>query len=148
MSVASSSGPSPHGSSRAGTNSVDQEGSFNLPSLANRTISKALTDTGTTRLGRAISPLAGAHPDVSGIFPLREARDAFAARFLLAETAERSLDVQYYIWRQDLSGTLLFKALHAAAERGVRVRLLLDDNSTSGLDSTLAALDSHPRIEV
>jgi len=119
-----------------------------LPSLSNRTVSTALTDTGTTRLGRAISPLVGAHPGVSGIYPLREPRDAFAARFLLAEAAERTLDIQYYIWRQDLSGTLLFKALHEAAERGVRVRLLLDDNSTAGLDSTLAALDSHPHIEV
>jgi len=119
-----------------------------LPSLANRTVSTALTDTCTTRLGRAISPLAGAHPGVSGIYPLREPRDAFAARFLLAEAAERSLDIQYYIWRQDMSGTLLFKALHEAVERGVRVRLLLDDNSTAGLDSTLAALDSHPHIEV
>ena len=119
-----------------------------MPSLASRTVSTALTDTGTTRLGRAISPLAGAHPGVSGIFPLREPRDAFAARFLLAEAAERSLDVQYYIWHRDLSGTLLLKALHAAAERGVRVRLLLDDNNTAGLDSTLAALNSHPCIEV
>jgi len=79
---------------------------------------------------------------------LPDARDAFAARALLARAAERSLDVQYYIWRRDLTGTLLFEALHAAAERGVRVRLLLDDNNTSGLDTTLAALDSHRNIEV
>jgi cardiolipin synthase C len=119
-----------------------------LPSLENRTHSTALLDTGSTRLGRAISPRAGAHPGVSGIYPLRDARDAFAARYLLAQAAERTLDVQYYIWRKDLSGTLLFKALHDAAERGVRVRFLMDDNSTSGLDGTLAALDSHPNVEV
>jgi putative cardiolipin synthase len=119
-----------------------------LPSLENRSLSTALVDTGSTRLGRAISPRAGAHPGVSGIYPLREARDAFAARYLLAQAAERTLDVQYYIWRKDLSGTLLFKALHDAAERGVRVRFLMDDNSTSGLDGTLAALDSHPNVEV
>jgi putative cardiolipin synthase len=47
-----------------------------------------------------------------------------------------------------MSGTLLFEALHDAAKRGVRVRLLLDDNNTSGLDRTLAALDAHPNIEV
>ena len=75
-------------------------------------------------------------------------RDAFAARARLAEIAERSLDVQYYIWEKDMTGTLLFEALHAAADRGVRVRLLLDDNNTSGLDPVLAALDSHPNIEV
>ncbi len=66
----------------------------------------------------------------------------------LAEAAERTLDIQYYIWRNDMTGTLLFEALHAAADRGVRVRLLLDDNNTSGLDRILAALDSHPNIEV
>lgn len=79
---------------------------------------------------------------------LLDARDAFAARVLLARAAERSLDVQYYIWHNDLSGTLLFEALREAADRGVRVRLLLDDNNTSGLDSILAALTAHPNIEV
>jgi putative cardiolipin synthase len=67
---------------------------------------------------------------------------------LLAQAAERSLDIQYYIWKQDTTGTLLFQELLNAAERGVRVRLLLDDNSTSGLDKILAVLDSHPNIEV
>jgi putative cardiolipin synthase len=57
--------------------------------------------------------------------------------------------VQYYIWRDDLTGTLLLEALHEAADRGVRVRLLLDDNGIpSSLDRTLAALDAHPNIEV
>ncbi|HMA24281.1 MAG TPA: phospholipase D-like domain-containing protein, partial [Gemmatimonadaceae bacterium] len=67
---------------------------------------------------------------------------------LLARSAQRSLDVQYYIWRGDLTGSLLFEALRAAADRGVRVRLLLDDNNTAGLDTRLAALDAHPNIEV
>jgi putative cardiolipin synthase len=107
-----------------------------------------LPATGTTRLERAISPLVRSHPGVSGIYPLRDARDAFAARFLLAQAAERTLDVRYYIWHKDLSGTLLLKALLEAAERGVRVRFLMDDNSTFRLDPTLAALDSHPNIEV
>src|SRR5687767_5346707 len=119
-----------------------------LPPLENRTASMALEDTGATRLGKAVSPLTQAHPGVSGIHPLRDARDAFAARFLLAEAAERTLDVQYYIWHQDMSGILLFQALHEAAERGVRVRLLLDDNSTPGMDETIAALDAHSNIEV
>lgn len=119
-----------------------------LPPLEDRTVSTALADTGTTRLGKAVAPLTEAHPGVSGIYPLRDARDAFAARFLLAEAAERTLDVQYYIWHQDMSGILLFKALHEAAERGVRVRLLLDDNNTPGMDETIAALDAHSHIEV
>jgi len=119
-----------------------------LPDLGTRAISTAITDTGATRLGKAVAPLVVAHPGHSGIYPLRDARDAFAARFLLASAAERSLDVQYYIWRNDMSGTLLFKAMFDAAQQGVRVRLLLDDNNTSGLDTILAALDSHARIEV
>lgn len=101
-----------------------------------------------TVLGRAITPQAQAHPGTSGIFSLADAREAFAARILLARVAERTLDVQYYIWRQDTTGTLLLEALHDAANRGVRVRLLLDDNGTAGLDTVLAALDQHPNIEV
>ncbi len=119
-----------------------------LPPLENRTVSQALADTDGTRLGRAVSPRVAAHPGVSGIHPLRDARDAFAARFLLARAAERTLDVQYYIWRNDLSGTLLLKGLLNAAGRGVRVRFLMDDNSTAGLDETLAAFDAHPNVEV
>src|SRR5690606_12729660 len=62
--------------------------------------------------------------------------------------AERTLDVQYYIWHGDMTGTLLLEELHAAADRGVRIRLLLDDNGTAGLDTELAALALHPQIEV
>ena len=124
-------------------------GRIGLPPLQGRPRSEALSDTGETRLGKAVAPLVAAHPPgASGIHPLRDAREAFAARVLLAELAQRSLDVQYYIWRKDLTGTLLFEALLAAAERGVRVRLLLDDNNTSGLDGILAMLDAHPNIEI
>ena len=104
--------------------------------------------TADTRLGRAVDPLAGAQPGQSGIVPLAYGRDAFAARALLAAAADRSLDIQYYIWHADMSGMLLFDAVRHAADRGVRVRLLLDDNNTAGMDPILAALDSHPGIEV
>jgi putative cardiolipin synthase len=79
---------------------------------------------------------------------LPDGRDAFAARALLADAAERTLDARYYIWHNDLSGSLLFRALRRAADRGVRVRLLLDDNNTGSLDGLLAALHAHPSIEV
>jgi cardiolipin synthase C len=101
-----------------------------------------------TRLGRSVSPRARQHPGQSGIVELRDGRDAFAARVLLADIAERTLDLQYYIWRNDMSGALLFAALCRAADRGVRVRLLLDDNNTNGLDGFLGALASHPNIQV
>jgi putative cardiolipin synthase len=119
-----------------------------LPSLEGRTATTALTDTANTRLGRVLADEVAAHPGKTGVHPLGKPRDAFATRALLAAAADRSLDVQYYIWHGDPVGYLLFEALWQAAERGVRVRLLLDDNNTSGLDPTLAALDAHPNIEV
>lgn len=100
------------------------------------------------RYAQAIQPMLAQHPQQSGVRPLIDAREAFAARMLLARNAQYSLDLQYYIWRNDRTGTLLFEALHEAADRGVKVRLLLDDHSTGGLDAVLIALQSHPNIEV
>ncbi|OJZ16497.1 MAG: hypothetical protein BGP20_10460 [Thiobacillus sp. 63-78] len=119
-----------------------------LPSLDGRTVSHAWVDTDDSRIGRAVVSSTAGHPGFSGIHLLDDGRDAFAARILLARAAERSIDVQYYIWHGDVTGTLLFNELRAAADRGVRVRLLQDDNTTYGLDETLAALDAHPNIEV
>ena len=118
-----------------------------LPSLEGRAESKALADAGS-RLGRALAADLAKHPGKTGIHPLAEAGDAFATRALLAAAADRSLDVQYYIWHGDQTGWLMLEALWHAAQRGVRVRLLLDDNGIAGLDDTLATLDAHPSIEV
>jgi putative cardiolipin synthase len=123
-------------------------GCAGLPPLDGRTTTAALEDTDATRLGRAVAPVVAARPGKSGIHPLSVPADAFAARVLLAHAADRSLDVQYYIWRGDQTGYLLLEALWRAAERGVRVRLLLDDGGTTGLDREIAALDAHPSIEV
>src|SRR5690606_16986671 len=89
-------------------------GCKSLPPLDGRLDSKALqpAESAATPLGRALAPEIEAHPGLSGIFPLADAQDAFAARVLLARAAERTLDVQYYIWRGDMTGTLLFEALH------------------------------------
>lgn len=84
----------------------------------------------------------------SAAWMLPDGHAALAARLLLAEQAERSLDLQYYIWHDDIAGALLFDALRQAADRGVKVRLLLDDNNTAGLDGLLTALDEHAGIEV
>ncbi|UOD29486.1 phospholipase D family protein [Massilia violaceinigra] len=123
-------------------------GCASLPPLDGRTPSHYLAATPPTRLGTALAPLNAAHPGMSGLYSLASGRDAFAARAMLANAAERTLDIQYYIWRNDSTGLLLFNALRAAAQRGVRVRLLLDDNNTRGLDPILAALDADPNIEV
>ncbi|WP_417284881.1 phospholipase D family protein [Comamonas sp.] len=121
-----------------------------LPPMPPRAASQALDTQQAlqTRLGQALQPLQQAHPDLSGIHALSDAYAAYAARALLARAAERTLDVQYYIWRNDITGHLLLDELLRAADRGVRVRLLLDDGGTSGMDATLAALDQHPAIEV
>lgn len=93
-------------------------------------------------------PLVVAHPGKSGIYALADAQEAFAARTLLARAAQKTLDIQYYIWHDDITGTLLLEELRTAANRGVRVRLLLDDNGTASLDDELAALNNHPNIEI
>jgi putative cardiolipin synthase len=83
-----------------------------------RTRSSALGGGSETRLGRALAPAIKANPGKSGIYALADGRDAFAARVLLARSAERSLDLQYYIWRGDTTGGLLYEALWQAAGCG------------------------------
>lgn len=102
-----------------------------------------------SRLYNAISELSQDHANLSGVYPLEAALDAFIARVLLVRAAEKTIDAQYYIWRQDNTGTLLLYELYLAAERGVRVRLLLDDLGSYGLDDDwLALLNNHPNVEV
>lgn len=123
-------------------------GCASLPKNVEREPSAALAATDDTRLGRAVAKRVLANPGRSGIYPLSNARDAFAARVLLARAADRSLDLQYYDWNDDTTGRLLFEEVWRAAERGVRVRMLLDDANTKGLDPTIAVLDAHPNIEI
>lgn len=101
-----------------------------------------------TRLDRLIVPLTGKAALASGLLLLAENISSFAARLDSANCAERSLDLQYYYWKNDLTGKILCRAIIQAAERGVRVRLLLDDINSHGLDTTYLALDSHENIEV
>lgn len=105
-------------------------------------------DRGEPALSRAAGEQAKDNPGLSGVHLLTDGVDAFAARLLLARAAEQTLDLQYYIWHGDRTGTLLLEAALEAARRGVRVRLLLDDNGIAGLDHILSALNDHPNIEV
>jgi putative cardiolipin synthase len=105
-------------------------------------------DTSKTSWARALAQPVAEHPGASGVQLLRHGLDALSARLVLADTAERSLDVQYYIWKPDQAGRLLAERLMRAADRGVRVRLLLDDVGGSSSDEVLLALDSHKNIEV
>ncbi|MDO4776592.1 MAG: phospholipase D family protein [Cardiobacteriaceae bacterium] len=119
-----------------------------LPANHNRTVSQWLPPNPDGVLARAILSANAAHPGLSGVHAFADGMEAFIARLALAETAQYSLDVQYYIWHNDTSGHLLLQALQRAAGRGVRVRLLLDDNNTQGMDGVLLALDAHENAEV
>jgi len=101
-----------------------------------------------TALDRLIAPLAAAHPGASGLAPSFDAREAFALRLASVRAAGRSLDIASYIWRDDMTGRLLARELMAAADRGVRVRMLLDDVNVQGFDPKFRALNGHPGIEV
>ena len=74
--------------------------------------------------------------------------DALAQRLALIETAEHSIDIQYYIWNADASGHYLANRLLAAADRGVQVRVMLDDINLNERENLLAALDLHPQIDI
>ena len=119
-----------------------------LPKGGERAPSTAMKGNGGTALAAAVSPRVAAHPGQSGLHALPDGRDALVARLALADAAQRSLDVQYFIWNKDLAGKVLLEHLFRAADRGVRVRLLLDDLGTMPSDATLLAIDSHPNIEV
>lgn len=96
----------------------------------------------------AVAALTGPRPDETGVMVLADNHQAFAARALSARAAGRCIDMMYYLWRGDLTGGLLVREVLAAADRGARVRLLLDDINTRGLDPEYLSLTAHPNIEV
>src|SRR5690554_976983 len=95
-------------------------GCASLPNDAQRTESYALENTEDTHLGRSLAPLLAQHPGLSGFNILSSGQDALAARIALIQAAQRSLDLQYYIWHDDLAGRALHNQLLEAADRGVR----------------------------
>jgi putative cardiolipin synthase len=110
--------------------------------------STAITDTTHTQLARVVASREASHPGQSGFLMLYDGIDALAARLLIADRAEKTLDAQYYLITNDTIGYVFIGSLLQAADRGVRVRLLLDDIQTAGYDTGMAALDSHPNFEV
>jgi putative cardiolipin synthase len=103
---------------------------------------------GDTVLDRGIGEHVSEQGGRSGLAVLSGNLDAFAARALAARAAGRSLDLMYYYWKDDLTGRLLAQEIVKAADRGVRVRLLLDDINTQGKDRIYLSMDSHPNIYV
>lgn len=123
-------------------------GCGSLPQNVTRNPSYSIQSTDTTTLGKIVQRQGNSTPDQSGFVLLGNGLDAFVARAVLASAAERSIDIQYYLYHTDLVGGLLAAKLLKAADRGVRVRVLLDDIGTDGRDLNLAVLDSHPNIEI
>jgi putative cardiolipin synthase len=119
-----------------------------LPPQTGRVETHALTDTANTRLGTAFAASEAAHPGDNAFHLLSDGTDALIARVILSETADRTLDLQYYIWHDDLTGREMAASIMRAADRGVRVRLLLDDLGTNADDQILLALASHPNVQV
>lgn len=114
-----------------------------------RTESKALVDTAETGLGKTLKPIVSNKPEAeSGFITMLNGIDALAARLRLADSAEKSIDVQYYLIKNDIVGRAFMHALIKAADRGVRVRLLVDDMFTSGHDVGIAAIDTHPNFSI
>jgi putative cardiolipin synthase len=99
-------------------------------------------------LDRALAGAEASHPGASGFRLVVEGMEAFAIRLQSARQAERSIDVQTYIWHADTTGLTLAHELLQAADRGVRVRLLVDDVDARAKNAGFAALDAHPNIEV
>ncbi|UCH74060.1 MAG: phospholipase D family protein [Rhodospirillales bacterium] len=123
-------------------------GCAKLPEGFEKPESFALADTDETALGMASRELRRGREGENGIYPLGNGLDAFVARAVLANYAERSLDAQYYLYHKDLLGRLFTDLLLDAADRGVRVRLLVDDMDVADKELGLAAADSHPNMEI
>jgi putative cardiolipin synthase len=117
---------------------------FNAP----KTSSETITDVEDTQLYKDVSQWVDTHNDLSGFYPLYNGMDALGVRLRLAEIAEKSLDLQYFLMKKDTAGTVMMDALLKAADRGVRIRFLLDDVFTTASDRSLLLLNQHPNIEV
>jgi cardiolipin synthase C len=113
-----------------------------------REVSAALANPETTTLGRKLEPRAQAHPGLSAFGLIPRGNDGFVLRAQMAAAAEKTIDAQYFVFQNDDTGQFLLDALLRAANRGVRVRLLIDDTEAQGQDQRIAALAAHPNVDV
>ncbi len=119
-----------------------------VPFDAPREASTAMPPSRATAAGQIAAPWFDRADGASGVLPVPRGEAALGARLRLIEGAEQSLDVQYFLAKPDTSAKLIFNALMEAGDRGVRVRVLLDDVFTTAPDDGLARVDAHPNIEV
>ena len=113
-----------------------------------KTSSSALVRPEQTKIGRQLAAAKAEHPGNSGFKLLPVGTDSFLLRMEMAQAAERTLDVQYFLIQSDDTGQLLIEALLKAADRGVRVRVLLDDAGSFGRDAQIRTLAGYPNIEL
>ncbi|AZQ11041.1 MULTISPECIES: phospholipase D family protein [Shewanella] len=123
-------------------------GCASLPELKDVEKSIKLTSPEDSLIAGYLAEPLSQHPGQSAVLPLFDGLDAMVARLALIQSASSSIDLQYYIFRNDDTGRLLAWQLMEAAERGVRVRLLLDDTASANIDYQLAVMSSHPNIGV
>ena len=120
-----------------------------LPTDFEQVASHAYSDTEQTWLGKTASQIQIDDSENSAMYLISEGTDAFLTRMALLSKAERSVDVQYFIWKADIIGKLLMDKMIELADKGVRVRLLLDDlNIDSETKAILFAMDHHELIDV
>lgn len=123
-------------------------GCARLPDNNELTTTTFIPDTEQTRLARLLAEEKDKHPGQSGFVLLGNGLDAFVARAVLIQAAEKSIDLQYYLYHPDMVGGLLADLLLKAADRGVRVRMLIDDMGLEGRDVNIATLAQHPHIDI
>ncbi len=120
-----------------------------LPTDFEREDSHAFTDTAQTRLGLLAKQMQSKNPEHSSMFLIGEGTGAFLTRMALMNMAERSIDIQYFIFKSDIIGKLMMDTMLERAEHGVRVRILLDELTLdSETKAILFAMDHHPLIDV
>ena len=119
-----------------------------LPARPDQPYQFALATGSDTRLDAEVAPAAARHEGQSGFRLVADGMEAFALRGYAARAAGRSIDIQTYIWHDDLTGRLLVAEVLEAADRGVRVRVLLDDLDARGKSLVLLALDRHRNISI
>ncbi len=118
--------------------------SFDQP----KSYSQAIHNPEDTALGEYAAFKAEASEGLSSFYPLNNGMDALGARLRLAERAEKSLDLQYFLMKDDTAGAVIANAMLKAADRGVRVRFLLDDIFTTVPDDSFLLINQHPNIEI
>ncbi|HEY6599316.1 MAG TPA: phospholipase D family protein [Pseudomonadales bacterium] len=124
-------------------------GCATVPKDYTSTPSFTFQDHASTTVGAFLEKAAAHHPDQSGFAIFPDGRRAFTSRIAMTELAEKTLDLQYFIWDRDATGRILVEHLIHAADRGVRVRILVDDLNLEGdRDVLITTMDAHPNIEV